>query len=135
MAIQSDGRIVVAGMCDVTSSGARYDLCVARFFATSAHAANCSLNIDGSSGVYATTDSLLHMRSIQGLAAANGFNLDIDGDLQFTFRDSLIHARIALGFNGDDVVRGIRFNSGATRTNWATIRGYLNFFCGATLPP
>jgi uncharacterized delta-60 repeat protein len=134
LAIQSDGRVVAAGVCDTTSGGL-YDLCVARFFATSAHTANCSLNIDGMSGVYATTDSLLHLRTIRGLASANGFNLDIDGDLAFTFRDSLLHARIALGFKGDEVVQGIAFNFNATRTNWASIRGYYNVFCGATLPP
>jgi uncharacterized delta-60 repeat protein len=135
VALQSDGRIVAAGVCDGSTGGSLYDLCVARYFATSAHTANCSLNIDGIGGVDATRDSLLHVRSTQGLASANGFNLDIDGDLDFTFRDSLIHARIALGFRGDEVVAGMTFNPNATRTNWNNIRGYYNLFCGATLPP
>jgi hypothetical protein len=135
IALQADGRIVVAGVCDTSSGGTLYELSVTRFFATNAHTANCSLNIDGASGVYATTDSLLHLRSIRGLAAAEGFNLDIDGDLAFTFRDSLIHARIAFGFTGDAVVSGLTFDIGATRTTWTAIRNYLVSQCGATLPP
>lgn len=131
---QSDGRIVVTGVCD-TNGGTIYDLCVARYFASSAHTSNCSLNIDGVPGVYGTTDSLLHTRSIRGLAAANGFNLDIDGDVTYTSTDSILHARIALGFTGSTVVSGLSFNLGATRTTWNAIRNYLVSQCGATLPP
>lgn len=56
-------------------------------------------------------------------------NLDVDGDGQLLPADGLIFLRAALGFDGQRVLEGISFASGA-RNTWPTIRYYLNVVCG-----
>jgi hypothetical protein len=44
--------------------------------------------------------------------------------------DSLILARVSLGFTGTAVTQGITFASTAQRTSWPAIRDYLFNQCG-----
>jgi uncharacterized delta-60 repeat protein len=106
LAIQPDGRIIVAGTCKGTS--AFDEFCVARYEAATKAYRECSLDIDGDGQVTATVDSL-------------------------------IHARIALGLNGNAVIGGITFPPDAKRNVWGgtgnnSIRKYLVTQCGMTLP-
>ena len=56
---------------------------------------------------------------------------DIDGDNQISSAvDSVILARIALGFTGASVTEGIAFAPHATRKTWPLIRDYLSNHCG-----
>ena len=100
LALQPDGKIVVAGYC---SNGGN-DFCLARYHGGPFDARNCSMDIDGDNLVLATTDSL-------------------------------IHARIALGLTGNAVIGGITFASHATRTTWPAIRNYLVTQCGMSIVP
>lgn len=99
LALQPDGKIVVAGACN---NGSRTDFCLTRHEGGPFDARNCSMDIDGDNRVLATTDSL-------------------------------IHARIALGMTGPAVIDGITFASHAARQTWADIRNYLVTQCGMSL--
>ena len=98
VALQPDGKIVVAGICAGTSN----DWCVVRCDGGPFGYQNCKLDVDGDNQMLATTDSL-------------------------------IHARIALGINGNAVVNGITFPPTATRNTWPLIRDYLVTQCGLSL--
>jgi uncharacterized delta-60 repeat protein len=151
---QPDGKVLLAGGC-LNSSTGRHEFCVARFLGDA-----CAVDLDGDGQVYATTDSLLHARialRLADVAVTTGINspagatrttwsaigaylvgktLDIDGDGNpYAAIDSLIHARVALGFIGDSVVAGITFPDHATRKTWAQLRPYLVNACGMTLSP
>ena len=107
--LQSDGKIVAAGHCDIGTAGSEnITFCLARYQGGPFGARNCSLDIDGDGKVLATTDSL-------------------------------IHARIALGITGSAVLGGITFPAGATRDQWGTnnardIRKFLITQCGLNVP-
>ncbi|MBS0314262.1 MAG: hypothetical protein JSS05_08750 [Proteobacteria bacterium] len=101
IALQPDGKIVVAGSCD---NGSDYDFCLARFEGGPFGYRNCTMDIDGDGVVLATTDALLL-------------------------------ARTSLGMTGSAVINGISFASHATRKTWPDIRNYLITQCGMTLAP
>ncbi len=101
MALQPDGKIVVAGRC---VSAGKNRFCLARFHGGPFDAKNCSMDIDGDGVVLSTTDALLL-------------------------------ARTSRGMTGAAVINGISFASHATRKTWPDIRDYLVSQCGMTLVP
>ncbi|MBL8312054.1 MAG: hypothetical protein JNL19_16655 [Burkholderiales bacterium] len=101
LAVQPDGKIVVAGYC---RNGSNYDFCVARYEGGPFDAQNCKLDLDGDGVVLATTDAL-------------------------------ILARVSLGLTGNAVIGGIAFASHASRQTWADIRTYLVTQCGLSIAP
>ena len=101
IALQPDGKIVVAGACD---NGSNSDFCLARYEGGPFGYRNCTMDIDGDGVVLATTDSL-------------------------------IHARVALGMTGNAVTNGISFAGHAARQTWPDIRNFLVTQCGMTLAP
>jgi uncharacterized delta-60 repeat protein len=75
LAIQPDGKIVLAGVCDNDSNR---DFCIARLNGGSAGARNCTLDFDGDGVVQATTDMLIGTRvalGMRGPSVINGINL------------------------------------------------------------
>jgi len=101
VALQPDGKIVVAGYC---SNGSNSDFCLARYQGGPFDARNCSMDIDGDNQTFATTDGL-------------------------------IATRVMLGLTGNAVIGGITFASHATRTTWPAIRNYLVTQCGMSIVP
>ncbi len=99
LALQPDGKIVLAGYCESASSG---DFCAVRYDGGPFGYQNCKLDIDGDGRVLATTDML-------------------------------IGTRIALGITGNAVIGGITFSTNATRNTWPLIRDYLVTQCGLSL--
>ena len=78
MAIQPDGKLLLAGYC---RSGSFDKFCVARYDGGPFLAPACSLDIDGDTQVLATTDSLIHARialGIRGDAVVTGINFPIN---------------------------------------------------------
>jgi uncharacterized delta-60 repeat protein len=158
LALQPDGKIVVAGYC---ANGSNLDFCIAR------------LNLDGSldtgfDGPSGTGDGkfLLPIGSGNDFATAlalqpdgkivvagycaNGSNLDfciarlngapqnctfdVDGDgLTTATIDGLIATRVMLGLRGPTVINGISFPANATRNTWPLIRDYLVSQCGMSV--
>jgi uncharacterized delta-60 repeat protein len=105
IAIQPDGKIVLAGFCDsVAGSGTSYKFCVARLNGGPFAARNCSPDIDGDGRMTATVDAL-------------------------------INTRVMLGLTGSAVIGGITFPANATRNSWSEIRTYLVSQCGMTIAP
>jgi uncharacterized delta-60 repeat protein len=100
LAIQPDGKIVLAGMCSDTSNSD--DFCALRYDGGPFGYKACTLDIDG------------------------------DGSVRPTI-DMLIGTRVALGITGNAVVGGINFSPTATRNTWPLIREYLVTQCGMTL--
>lgn len=79
MALQSDGKVLLAGFCRVTGP-LSYDFCALRYDGGPFPAA-CSLDIDGDSQVLATTDALIHARialGITGDAVINGISFSVN---------------------------------------------------------
>ena len=101
IALQPDGKIVVAGEC---WNGSNFDFCLARYQGGPFGYRNCTMDIDGDGVVLATTDALLL-------------------------------ARTSLGMTGSAVINGISFASHATRKTWPDIRNYLVTQCGMALAP
>ena len=64
LALQPDGKIVVAGEC---SNGSNNDFCLARYEGGPFDSRNCSMDIDGDNRVLATTDMLIGARVALGL--------------------------------------------------------------------
>ncbi len=64
MALQPDGKIVIAGYC---SNGSNDDFCIARLNSGPSAARECSLDIDGDGQITATVDSLIHARLALGI--------------------------------------------------------------------
>ena len=70
----------------------------------------------------------------QRIPVSGAIPLDIDGDgLVLAATDGLMLLRAALGLTGDAVVAGATA-TGASRTTWEDVRGYLNGACGMALP-
>lgn len=70
-----------------------------------------------------------------GPFGARQCSLDLDGDGKvLALTDSLLHARIALGVQGEAVIAGVNFPLNATRTSWADLRAFLVSQCGMSLP-
>jgi uncharacterized delta-60 repeat protein len=101
LALQPDGKIVVAGYC---SNGSNNDFCLGRYEGGPFDARNCSMDIDGDGAVLATTDAL-------------------------------ILARVSLGLTSNAVIGGITFAAHASRQTWADIRTYLVAQCGMSIVP
>lgn len=151
VAIDTDGKIVLAGHCKVLGN---FFTCLARY--TRAGVLDTSFNATGK--LIASTNAGSDVQRGMALQAdgkvvvvgnaSNNFlisryegtppppcRLDIDGDgLVLATTDSLLHARIALGLFGKAVVTDVGFPVGATRKNWADIRAYLVASCGMILP-
>jgi uncharacterized delta-60 repeat protein len=105
IAIQPDGKIVLAGFCDsVAGSGSSFKFCVARLNGGPFAARNCSPDIDGDGRMTATVDAL-------------------------------INTRVMLGLTGSAVTGGITFPANATRNSWSEIRTYLVSQCGMMIAP
>ena len=74
VAVQPDGKIVLAGYC---WNGSNYDFCVARLNGGPFAARQCSLDFDGDGLVTATTDMLIGTRvalGLRGSAVINGIS-------------------------------------------------------------
>jgi Protein of unknown function (DUF1566) len=68
-------------------------------------------------------------------APATACTMDIDGDgFVNTQIDALIHARIAAGMVGSNVLNGFTIPLNAARRDWPSIRDHLVNRCGMTLP-
>ncbi|TAG03149.1 MAG: hypothetical protein EAZ43_07170 [Betaproteobacteria bacterium] len=163
VAIQPDGKIVLAGNCE---DGSGYDFCVARlnsdgtldntFSSNGSVITPISANADdkvagvaldsegnivvaGSCGTAPNRDFCI-ARYEGGPFGARQCSLDIDGDGKvLATTDMLIGTRIALGMTGSAVIGGITFPANATRDQWGTntsrdIRKYLVSQCGMNLP-
>ena len=151
VAIQPDGRIVIAGQIRVDSDG--------DFFAVRANAdgspdgefnrqGNIITKLTNGNDVvrsiaFESTGELM----LGGSCGGVGFSfcavryaipctMDLDGDgAVLATTDGLIYARIALGMRGDAVTQGINFPSIATRKTWWAIRNHLYGQCGMPMPP
>jgi uncharacterized delta-60 repeat protein len=156
--LQPDAKLLLAGSCLNTANDPQF--CVARLLIDDPVPPTCAVDLDGDMQVYATTDSLMHVRIALGLADAavtNGIafpagatrvtwsaisaylvgrTLDIDGDqIADAGTDSIIHVRVALGLTGEDVVAGLTFRDNATRKTWPRLHAYLVNECEMMLPP
>lgn len=162
VAIQSDGKIVLAGSCEV---GTAYDFCVARrnsdgsadatFAVTGSvitpisaasddRAAGVALDgvgnivVAGSCGLSPNRDFCV-ARYEGGPFGARNCSLDLDGDGNTTATiDGLIATRVMLGVTGSAVIAGINFPANAIRDEWGTqttrdIRRFLVTQCGMQL--
>jgi uncharacterized delta-60 repeat protein len=101
LAIQPDGKIVIAGRCGVsipTVPGGAAEFCAARLNGGPFGARACTQDVDGDGVVLATTDLL-------------------------------IATRVALGIRGPSVLNGINL-TGKPRDNWTKVRDYLFMQCG-----
>jgi uncharacterized delta-60 repeat protein len=156
IALQTDGKIVIAGNC---SDGTDRDFCALRYhmsgvldsefndigLVTTAigggndQANAVAIQTDGKivlAGNCANgVDAFCTARYDGGPFGARNCKLDIDGDNRVSRQtDSLILARVAAGITGNAVVAGISFSASATRTTWPTIRAFLVSQCGMNLP-
>jgi Protein of unknown function (DUF1566) len=67
-------------------------------------------------------------------APATACTMDIDGDgIVNSTIDAFIHARIAVGMTGPDVLNGLNIPIATPRRDWTSIRDHLNARCGMTL--
>ncbi|MBL8309494.1 MAG: hypothetical protein JNL19_03630 [Burkholderiales bacterium] len=162
LALQTDGKIVVAGQCWGDSDN---DVCVARYDGDAP--LNCPPDFDGDGVVDATNDALILARMSLGLtgnAVVAGLSFapqatrktwplirdyyatqcapvqtqrcrpDFDGDgLVLATTDALILARARLGLTGPAVMNGITTNG--VRNTWPLVFDYLLNQCGVTFPP
>jgi uncharacterized delta-60 repeat protein len=163
VALQSDGKIVLAGECRVSGSLIKFgyarlhgDGSIDQTFATNGFGSVGfdSGDFDYGTGVAIQPDGkIVQVGACFGPAAfclaryeggpfgARNCTLDIDGDGSVTASvDSIIHARIALGMTGAAVIGGINFPANATRDQWGTntsrdIRKYLIAQCGMSVAP
>jgi uncharacterized delta-60 repeat protein len=75
-------------------------------------------------------------RLIGGPFGNRACSLDIDGDgAVYATTDALIHARIALGVRGAQVLNGVNIPSHAARRTWSAIREYLVTQCRLPIAP
>ena len=158
VALQEDGKIVLAGYC---YNGYLYDFCALRYRddgsldSTFGVGGKIMTTMTGNNGLEQARALAIQPDGKLLLAGvcANGQNydfcalrydggpfgykncsLDIDGDgLVLATTDSLMHTRIALGITGPAVVNGITFRPTATRNTWPLIRDYLVTQCGMSL--
>ena len=155
VALQPDGKIVVAGFCLTPIS----HFCLARYLPsgtldTSFNTTGKVITSIGSGDDFAravalrpdgkivvaggcsdgTNNDFCLARYEGGPFDARNCSMDIDGDgLVLATTDSLIHARVALGITGPAVMGGITFAPHATRNTWPLIRDYLVTQCGMSL--
>lgn len=163
MALQPDGKIVLAGYC---SNGSNLDFCVARLngdgsrdstFDGPSVAGNGKFLLPIGTGVDNTTGMALQAdgkiviagycdnggnidfcvaRLNGGPFGAQNCSLDMDGDGKVLATvDGLIATRVMLGFTGNAVINGITFAPHATRQTWGQIRHYLVSQCGMAIAP
>ena len=100
MALQPDGKIVLAGACN---NGNTSHFCVARLYGGPFGYKNCTMDIDGDGKVLPTTDGLLL-------------------------------TRISLGITGNAALAGASSPT-ATRNTWPKVRDYLVNQCGMLVAP
>jgi len=67
IALQTDGKIVVAGSAAHTSVSTDTDFFIARYNGFPNDARNCSLDVDGDGSIVATVDTLIHARVALGV--------------------------------------------------------------------
>ena len=159
LAIQPDGKILIAGYCD---GGVLNYFCVARLHIDG----SLDASFDGPSGVAdgkfliplggVSTAMLLQPdgKIVMGGACSNGntshfcvarlyggpfgyknCSMDIDGDGKvLPATDGLILTRIALGITGNAALAGA-ISPAATRNTWVKVRDYLVNQCGMTVVP
>ncbi|MCC7069654.1 MAG: hypothetical protein IT523_14565 [Burkholderiales bacterium] len=157
IALQPDGKIVVAGFCRGTSND---DFCLARYQANGTldlsfgtggtvispigshedHASTIALQPDGkivvAGACYNSGWSFCLARYQGGPFGYRNCTMDIDGDgVVLATTDALLLARTSLGMTGSAVINGISFASHATRKTWPDIRNYLVTQCGMALAP
>ncbi len=161
IALQSDGKIIVAGYCLGLST---IDFCIARYHGTGA--LDTSFNTDGRAiSTIGSDDDTAYSVAVQsdgkivvvgncsngsnddfcvaryegGPFGARACSLDIDGDGKvLATTDMLIATRVALGVTGNAVIGGVAFPANAARDEWGTntvrdIRKFLTTQCGMTL--
>jgi uncharacterized delta-60 repeat protein len=158
LALQPDGKIVVAGYC---VNGSNTNFCLARYLASGALdtgfnntgklispigspdsvATAAALQPDGKIVVAGycsngTNNDFCLARYEGGPFDARNCSMDIDGDNRvLATTDMLIGARVALGITGNAVIGGITFAGHASRTTWPAIRDYLVSQCGMSVAP
>ena len=154
--IQPDGRMLVNANC--FGAGAQYP-CVARFHAdgnidptfpfTDAEASTRRVNYammallnDGKVVLAGTCqDAALDTARLCATRFNGGRNDyaqcsgEIDGDGSINAKDSLLLARVAIGFRGAAVIQNVDFAAHAPRSTWPTIRDYLFNQCGLAVSP
>ena len=157
VAIDWDGKITLAGGCDL-------DFCAARLHSDGALDTAYGINgvmrtnygfavdvygasVDGDGnqlivgGCYgndgAGSTDMCAVRVLRGtFIPAQTCTLDVDGDgVAMTTTDVLLLLRVSLGFTGDDVTRATTLFPGARRFVWPAIRDYLVKQCGMVLSP
>ena len=158
LAVQGDGKIVAGGDCPLISGLSTF-ICAARFHPNGARDADfnggaeavvipisprpdqfaaLALQADGKivlTGVcgaeLSALGSSLCLARLQGgpieFSACSG---DVDGDGNITATDSVLLARVALGFTQSSVTQNIAFAVHAKRKSWPLIRDYLANHCG-----
>lgn len=80
IAVQPDGKIVVAGSCGPDTTGANTDFCALRLEGGPYGAQQCRMDIDGDGKVLATTDALIQTRialGLRGSAVTNGISFPV----------------------------------------------------------
>ncbi len=80
IAVQPDGKIVIAGHCGPDNSGANLDFCAIRLEGGPYGAQQCRMDIDGDGKVLATTDALIQTRialGLRGSAVTNGISFPV----------------------------------------------------------
>lgn len=147
-ALQSDGKLLVAGYCGLSS---KLQFCIARY--TTSGALDTTFNTTGFNvfaitpgiGDVATTMNIQNDGKI--LLAGDCFvgsdiefctarldgnpptptcAVDLDGDSKVLATiDSLMHVRIALGLTNSAVTNGVNFPVGTPRNTWTSISNYL----------
>lgn len=154
--IQPDGRMLVNAMCSGAST--QYP-CVGRFHAdgnidptfpfTDAEASTRRVNyammalLNNGKVLLAGTcqDAALATARHCATRLKGGPNdyaqcsSDIDGDGAVDSKDSLLLARVAIGFRGAAVIQNVAFAAHAPRSTWLTIRDYLFNQCGMSGSP
>lgn len=160
-AIQPDGKIVVAGVCD----NGNEDYCAIRYHSEGvidnsfslfpvtlgltghltqkppARANAMALQTDGNVVIAgkcsdAATDKFCTVRLQGGPYGYKQCTMDIDGDGQVLgTTDAIIHARVAAGLSGSAVLNGLTFAPSAQRTTWPAIRDFLGYHCGMLVKP
>jgi uncharacterized delta-60 repeat protein len=161
IALQPDGKIVVAGYCLSSITPPIYDFCAMRLDT------DCTLDFDGDGIANASTDGVFMLRTMLGFsdstrtsglafspratranepamssyraycapAAPPICNGDIDGDGKQTATiDGLIALRAMLGLRDINALNGIAFPANATRNTWPLVRDHLVTQCGMSLP-
>ena len=155
IAAQGDGKIVVAGTCEEANQPAK--LCVARHHANGERDTQFTRGIaelialsgrpDLMQALVAQSDGKIVLQGVCGVEVpSSGYSVclarlvggpnefsacsgDVDGDGEVTTSDSLIFARVALGFTETSVTQNVAFAAQATRRTWPLIRDYLANHC------